>query len=326
MDLFNFEKKIFQISNQSDFEKLAIKLFNYQITHNIVYKKYCKLLGCTASKIKRVEQIPFMPIDFFKTEKVLCKNTTPNHFFLSSGTTSEKKSKHYIHSLKLYEKTISNSFEKFWGKINNYRFFCLTPKKEEAPNSSLVHMCDFFVKKTKNLKSGFYLKKTKQLIDDIKISQQNNQVFILIGLSFAILDFAQKNNIDLHGGHVIETGGMKNTRKEMIREELYKILKEKFKINSIQSEYGMTELLSQSYSLKNGDFESPPWKKIFIRDKLNPLKINNLSSGGVNIIDLSNIYSCAFLATEDFGRVNKNKFKILGRLKNSSLRGCSTMI
>jgi len=326
MDLFNFQKKIFQIYNQVDFEKLAIQLFNYQITHNMLYGRYCKLIRCKASEVKHVEQIPFMPIEFFKTEKVLCENTQIEHFFLSSGTTSEKKSKHYIHSLKLYEKTISLCFEKFFGKITNYRFFCLTPTKRKAPNSSLVYMCDFFVRKTKKSHSGFYLNNDQKLINDIKESQKKNEPFILIGLSFAILDFATRNNISLKGGQVIETGGMKNTRQEMIREKLYKILKAKFHIQSIQSEYGMTELLSQSYSLKNGEFETPPWKQIFIRDKQNPLKINNQSSGGINIIDLSNIYSCAFLATEDFGRKKKNKFQVLGRLKNSAIRGCNTMI
>ncbi len=326
MDLLNFQKKIFQISNEKDFEKMAIELFNYQVNHNIFYKKYCDLLNCNISKITTIEQIPFMPIEFFKTEKILCKNITPNHFFLSSGTTSEKKSKHYINCLNFYEKTISLCFEKFFGKINNYRFFCLTPKKKSAPNSSLVHMCDFFVKKTKNLKSGFYLNNKKNLLYNINQSQKNNEPFILIGLSFAILDFAEKYNPDLKGGYVIETGGMKNRREEMIRENLYEKLKEKFNIQSIQSEYGMTEILSQSYALKNGEFESPPWKKVLIRDKQNPLKINNFSTGGINIIDLANIHSCAFLATEDFGKINKNKFQVLGRLKNSSLRGCSTMI
>tara|TARA_B100001758_G_scaffold174714_1_gene151590 strand:+ start:276 stop:1256 length:981 start_codon:yes stop_codon:yes gene_type:complete len=326
MDLLNFKKKIFHISSSSEFEKMAIELFNYQVAHNIFYKKYCYLLNCYPSQVSSIDQIPFMPIEFFKTERILCQNTNSNHFFLSSGTTSQKKSKHYINCLKFYEKTISLCFENFWGKINNYRFFCLTPNKKEAPNSSLVHMCDFFVRKTKNLDSGFYLKNTEKLLYEINKSKRNNQPFIIIGLSFAILDFAEKHSVDLNGGHIIETGGMKNRRKEMIREDFYKILKEKFKIQSIQSEYGMTELLSQSYSLKNGEFKSPPWKKVMIRDKQNPLKINNLSSGGINIIDLSNIHSCAFLATEDFGRISNDKFKVLGRLKNSSLRGCSTMI
>jgi len=326
MDLFNFKKKIFQISKSNDFEQMAIELFNYQVKHNVFYSKYCELLNYSISEIRTLEQIPFMPIDFFKTEKILCQNVEPSHFFLSSGTTSQKKSKHYVECLNFYEKTISLCFERFWGKINNYRFFCLTPNIKEAPNSSLVYMCNFLVKKTTNLGSGFYLNNTGKLLSDITNSKKNNQPFILIGLSFAILDFAEKYNLDLNGGYVIETGGMKNIREEMVRENFYKILKERFKINSIQSEYGMTELLSQSYSLENGEFESPPWKKIFIRDKQNPLKINNFSTGGINIIDLSNIHSCAFLATEDFGVVSNNKFKVLGRLKNSSLRGCSTMI
>ncbi len=326
MDLSNFKKKIFQISNSIEFEKLAIELFKYQVNNNVFYKKYCDLLNCSSSNVSSIEQIPFMPIEFFKSEKILCQSVTPDHFFLSSGTTSQKKSKHYVDCLKFYEKSISLCFERFWGKIDNYRFFCLTPNKKDAPRSSLVHMCDFFVKKTKDLESGFYLKKNKKLLIDINKSKRDNQPFIIIGLSFAILDFAEKYTIDLNGGYIIETGGMKNRRDEMIREKFYTILKKKFKLNSIQSEYGMTELLSQSYSLKNGEFESPPWKRILIRDKQNPLKINNFSTGGINIIDLSNIHSCAFLATEDFGIVSNNKFKVLGRLKNSSLRGCSTMI
>tara|TARA_S200000501_G_scaffold373353_1_gene420276 strand:- start:104 stop:1084 length:981 start_codon:yes stop_codon:yes gene_type:complete len=326
MDISTFHKKIFSISNTTDFKKLALELFNYQANHNVFYKKYCDLLGCKVDKVKNITQIPFLPIEFFKSQKIICEKIKPIHYFLSSGTTSEKKSIHYINNLNFYEKNCLVCFEKFWGKINNYCFFCLTPNKNEAPNSSLVHMCDLFIKKSNHLESGFYLNDHDKLLYSIKKVQRKNIPFIILGLSFAILDFAEKNDTNLSGGYVIETGGMKNRKNEMIREQLYQILKEKFKIKSIQSEYGMTELLSQSYSLKNGEFKSPPWKKILIRDKQNPLKINNSSSGGINIIDLCNTHSCAFLATEDFGILDKNKFKVLGRLKESDLRGCNTMI
>ena len=172
----------------------------------------------------------------------------------------------------------------------------------------------------------FYLNNYEKLKEEIQKAQCNKNPFILIGLSFAILDLAENNKIDLGGGYLIETGGMKNKKKEMVRENLYEILKEKFNLNSIQSEYGMTELLSQSYSYKNGEFESPPWKKILIREITNPLKINNTTTGGINIIDLSNINSCAFIATNDYGKISNNNFKVLGRLQNSSIRGCNTMI
>ena len=326
MDISNFKKKIFEISNKQEFEKLALELFNYQINNNKFYKKYCDLLGFNTNTIKAIEDIPFLPIEFFKTEKILCNNIHHSHIFYSSGTSSEVKSKHYIDDIKFYEKNSAYCFKKFWGNIDDYIFFCLTPNKNEAPNSSLVHMCDFFIKSSNKTASGFYLNNYEKLKVEIQKAQRNKSQFILIGLSFAILDLAEKNKFDLAGGQLIETGGMKNKKKEMVRENLYDILKEKFNLNSIQSEYGMTELLSQSYSYKNGEFESPPWKKILIREITNPLKINNATTGGINIIDLSNIHSCAFIATSDYGKISNNKFKVLGRLQNSSMRGCNTML
>ena len=326
MDISNFKKKIFEISNKQEFEKLALELFNYQINNNKFYQKYCDLLNFNINRVKVIEDIPFLPIEFFKTEKILCKNIHHSHVFYSSGTSSEIKSKHYIDDIKFYEKNSAYCFEKFWGNIDDYIFFCLTPNKIEAPNSSLVHMCDFFIKSSKKSASGFYLNNYEKLKEEIQKAQCNKKPFILIGLSFAILDLAENNKFDLGGGYLIETGGMKNKKKEMVRENLYEILKEKFNLNSIQSEYGMTELLSQSYSYKNGEFESPPWKKILIREITNPLKINNTTTGGINIIDLSNINSCAFIATSDYGKISNNNFKVLGRLQNSSMRGCNTMI
>ena len=293
MDISNFKRKIFEISNKQEFEKLALELFNYQINNNKFYKKYCDLLGFNINKIKVIEDIPFLPIEFFKTEKILCNNIHHSHVFYSSGTSSEIKSKHYIDDIKFYEKNSAYCFKKFWGDIDDYIFFCLTPNKNEAPNSSLVHMCDFFIKSSNKTASGFYLNNYEKLRVEIQKAQRNKSPFILIGLSFAILDLA---------------------------------VKEKFNLNSIQSEYGMTELLSQSYSYKNGEFESPPWKKILIREITNPLKINNATTGGINIIDLSNIHSCAFIATSDYGKISNNKFKVLGRLQNSSMRGCNTML
>ena len=326
MDSTYFKNKIYKISSERQFKKIAIKLFNFQFKNNLFYKKYCDALKVNAESINKIEEIPFLPIEFFKTEKVLCENIKSSHHFLSSGTTSDIKSVHYVECLNFYERNILNCFEAFWGDSSKYCFLCLTPNKKNAPNSSLVHMCEFLINHTKKNGSGFYFQNYNALESQIKFCQKNDQPFIIFGLGFAILDFSEKSKVNLNKGFVIETGGMKNKRKEMIREELYEILKNKFNINYIQSEYGMTELLSQSYSMKDGNFKSPPWKKVLIRDKHNPLKINNNNTGGINVIDLSNIHSCAFIETQDLGRLNKNYFEVLGRLENTTLRGCNNLI
>ena len=328
MDLQKFKNDIFLIKNSLEFNALALKLFKYQYKKNIYYNSYVNLLRKPIESIDSIEKIPFIPIEMFKEKTILCENISTEKKFLSSGTTTNKKSKHYIESIKLYEKSIKLSFEAHFKPIDHYTIFCLTPEHTEKNESSLIHMCNYLIKESNCSDSGFYHEENKKLITKIQIAQQKKKPFIIIGLSFLILEFAQKNPINLHGGIIIETGGMKKKHIEIPKAELYQILKEKMMIKQIASEYSMTELLSQSYSIKDGRFTSPPWKKILIRDPNNPLRIINETSisGGINIIDLANTHSCAFIATNDLGKIGKNYFSVLGRMDNSSIRGCNNLL
>ena len=328
MDLNKFKNDIFLIDNDDQFNQLAIKLFKHQSQENLIYKKYIELLNKDVNNIVSIEEIPFLPIETFKNNKVLCRNKSAQKVFISSGTTMGERSKHHIESIRFYEKSIQLSFERTFGSIDNYTIFCLTPEKKEEGQSSLIYMCNYLVKESRCPSSGFYWKKQNQLKKEIICAQEKKKPFILIGLSFLILDFAQRFEPNLKRGIVIETGGMKNYKKEIKKEQLYDILKQKFNLAHIGSEYSMTELLSQSYSKKEGEFQEPPWKKILLRDYNNPLKIltKKNSTGPINIIDLANTHSCAFIATNDVGRKNDNYFNVLGRLNNSLIRGCNNMI
>ena len=328
MDLKKFKNDIFLVKSEQGFNQLSLKLFKHQSKKNGYYKDYIKLLNINPEKINSVDKIPFLPIELFKEGKILCDNVNYEKIFLSSGTTDSKRSHHYIESLKFYEKSIKKSFEIIFGPINRYTIFCLTPKFTNKNSSSLIHMCEYLIKKSNCSNSGFYLDNYNLLSKKIKTNQKNKKKFLLIGLSFAVLDFATKNKINLANGIVLETGGMKNLKKEIIKEELYSVLQKKMNIKTVGSEYGMTELLSQSYSLKKGQFSSPPWKKILIREINNPLKLvkTNMVTGGINIIDLANIHSCAFIATNDLGRKEGEHFYVLGRLDNVSIRGCNNML
>ncbi len=328
MDLKKFKNDIFLIRKDSEFNNLALKLFKYQSKKNKSYKKYIELLNIDPETINSIEKIPFLPIELFKENKILCKDIKYEKIFLSSGTTTKKRSSHYIESIQFYEKSIKKSFEKTFGKINDYTIFCITPSYQKENTSSLVHMCKYLINNSNCPNSGFYYNDYNTLIKKIKTTQKKKKKFILIGLSFAILDLAEKKEINLNNGIVIETGGMKSSKKEISKDELYINLKKKFKIKEIGSEYSMTELLSQSYSSTKGQFIPPPWKKILIREQNNPLKLTTkeMTTGGINIIDLANIHSCAFIATNDLGKKEKNYFYVLGRYNNSSIRGCNNLL
>tara|TARA_Y100001968_G_scaffold332857_1_gene392695 strand:+ start:215 stop:1195 length:981 start_codon:yes stop_codon:yes gene_type:complete len=326
MSIENYIKNVFKIKSESEFNDFALQLFHYQKINNPVYRKYIDLIGYDIKPIKEYSEIPFLPIELFRSEKIITKNAAPQAIFNSSGTTNKQKSKHYVLDLEIYKKSIMKSFNLFIGDPKDFVFLCFAPNTAQNPNSSLSFMCTELIKNSKKETSGFYLKRENEAISNIHDFKKNNQKFILFGLSLELLKFAEKNNISLEHGIVIETGGSKNQNKHFIKDDLHSRLKSHFNTQSIYSEYGMCELLSQSYYGHNKCFKSPPWKKILIRDKTNPLKITNQNRGSINIIDLANIYSCGFIATNDSGYLTNDGFNIIGRNQNSIARGCDLMV
>ena len=320
------QEKIFNIQNDSQFEKVALEVFDYQIAHNKIYASYAtKLLK--GEKPANIYEIPFLPISFFKSEQVICQKRAVEEIFLSSGTTGVQ-SKHLISDISIYEESYIKSFELFYGDVTQYCILSLLPNYREREGSSLIYMVDDLISKSKHAQSGFYLNNYKQLAETIKDLESNGQKTIIFGVSFALLDLAKKFPQKLKNTIIIETGGTKGGRKELIKEELHESLKSAFHLERIHSEYGMTELLSQSYSKGYGIFKSPKWKKILVRDSNDPLTIiGNNKTGGINIIDLANIYSCPFIATEDLGKnFEDGTFKVLGRFDNTDTRGCNLLV
>jgi len=322
------ENDIFKIKDENAFEKIALQIFNYQAINNIVYKNYLEHLRIIPKNIKNIYDIPFLPISFFKTQKVISGNFVPEIIFQSSGTTGVNRSCHYIKNTNIYKESFIKSFELFYGDIKNYCLLALLPSYLEREGSSLIYMIKFLIEKSQNKKSGFYLNNTDELLQKLKELEKSHQKTILFGVSFALISLAEKKRLTLKNTIVMETGGMKGMHKELTKEELHNLLKFKFGINCLHSEYSMTELLSQAYSKENGEFYTPPWMKILIRDINDPFSyIGKKQSGGINIIDLANIYSCSFIETEDIGRLNNNgSFEVLGRLDNSVKRGCNLLV
>ncbi|WP_027394866.1 acyltransferase [Aquimarina latercula] len=319
---------IFTIQNNEDFEKMAIRVFQHQYINCQVYQRFCNLLGITKSAVTTSKEIPFLPVEFFKQEKITSSPSNVQQVFTSSGTTGSITSKHYVTNLGIYENSFSKGFKHFYGDITDYTILALLPSYLEREGSSLVYMADKLIKDSKQTNSGFYLDETKKLITTLKELTKEHKKIILIGVSFALLDLIESNDIQLNENTIVmETGGMKGRRKEIIREELHQILKKGFGISKIHSEYGMTELLSQAYSKGDGLFHCPPWMNISTRDPedaLTPLETNK--TGGINIIDLANINSCSFIATQDLGKTyDDGSFEILGRFDNSDIRGCNLM-
>ena len=318
---------IFKISDPIYFKDLALKIYDFQYKNNKVYREFCDLNNKNLDNVQEILEIPFLPISFFKTHKILSTKKIEKTFF-SSGTTNKISSKHFVSDLNLYEKSFLTNFQENFGDPRDYTIIGLLPNYLENKSSSLIYMVNKLIQKSNCNESGFYLEKYESLIYKLLELENLGKKIILIGVSYALLDLIEVQKIKLKNTIIIETGGMKGKRKEMIKSELHEILKSGFGITNIQSEYGMTELLSQAYSKKNGIFKCPKWMKIFIRD-INDA--NNLSSnkktGGINIIDLANIYSCSFIATDDLGKiVAKSKFEVLGRIDNSDIRGCNLLI
>tara|TARA_R110002049_G_scaffold70608_7_gene182373 strand:- start:572 stop:1549 length:978 start_codon:yes stop_codon:yes gene_type:complete len=318
---------IFNINNQTEFEDSALQIFNFQFKNNSVYRSFCDLLYKHPSDVKTIKDIPFLPIQFFKTHKVLSSEPIQTTF-TSSGTTGSITSKHYVSDLEIYNQSFTRGFQEFYGNIEDYIVLALLPSYLERAGSSLVYMVNDMISKSKHPESGFYLNNLSELKDRlIKLDHQGKKV-LLIGVSFALLDLVETHQFNLKNTIIMETGGMKGRRKELIREELHKQLKTGFGVENIHSEYGMTELLSQAYSKGNGVFNCPKWMKILTRDTEDALSINTFEkAGGINVIDLANIHSCSFIATQDLGLVNKDgTFEIVGRFDNSDIRGCNLMV
>ena len=344
-----FKQKVLQLIPE-EFDALALEIFQYQAEHNLVYKKYLRHLHIQVNTIDTIEKIPFLPIEFFKTQNVISGEDKTRITFESSGTTGQNTSQHHVQDPEFYLRIAEQIFEKFYGKLSDFRIFALLPSYLERTNSSLIYMVDHFIKKSGNPNSGFYLDDYKALAKALGgdgtnkkgngINQASN--ILLIGVTFGLLDFAE-SDIDLSFLQntdnliVMETGGMKGRRKELLREEVHEILTKAFHVKTIHSEYGMTELLSQGYSKGEGVFELPVSMKIMLRDINDPFHyITNSRSGGINIIDLANVDSCCFVETKDLGSWitenreqsldNYRKFSILGRFDNSDIRGCNLMV
>ncbi|NOR28966.1 MAG: acyl transferase [Lutibacter sp.] len=319
---------IFNIRNLNDFNKIALEIFQFQAENCAVYKDFINLLNINISEIKSIDEIPFLPIQFFKSHKILATTNTIQKTFLSSGTTGNTQSKHHITDVSIYENSFTKGFENLYGAIEDYTVLALLPSYLERDGSSLIYMTNHFIEKSKSSKSGFYLNNLDELCEIlIELDEKNGKV-LLIGVSFALLDLVEKHNFKLKNTIIMETGGMKGRRKELIRKELHHVLKEGFGVDTIHSEYGMTELLSQAYSKGNGIFECPPWMKILTRDTEDALSIlPEGKSGGINVIDLANINSCSFIATQDLGKTYDNgTFEVLGRFDDSDIRGCNLMV
>jgi hypothetical protein len=321
-------EKIF-FNDNFNFEEIALQLFEFQYTHNLVYKQFVDYLKINVSNVQTVQQIPFLPIEFFKTHRIISGNAEPQKIFESSGTTGQITSKHLVTDLKLYEESFEKGFEQFYGNIEDWTILALLPSYLERDTSSLVYMVDDLIKKSKNSNSGFFLNNLDELAVKIKshISNPKSQI-LLIGVTFALLDFADQFPMDLSDVIIMETGGMKGRREEITRDEVHAILTKAFKVKTIHSEYGMTELLSQGYSKGNGIFETPKWMKILKRDIYDPFHVTETKGrGGLNVIDLANIYSCAFIATQDLVNIiSATEFEVLGRIDNSDIRGCNLMV
>ncbi|WP_347173192.1 acyl transferase [Polaribacter uvawellassae] len=319
---------IFNINSSKNFNEVALTIFKHQFKNNKVYRSFCDLLYIHPSDITEIKDIPFLPIQFFKSRKILSSLDKIQETFSSSGTTGSVTSKHFVTDISLYEESYLKGFHHFYGDIKEYTVLALLPNYLERKGSSLVYMVNDLIEKSNQLESGFYLNNLKELSETLLRLNQSQKKVLLIGVSFALLDLIDEYQFDLKNTIVMETGGMKGRRKELIREELHTILKNGFGVSQIHSEYGMTELLSQAYSKENGVFDCPPWMKILTRDTEDALSIQEPNkTGGINVIDLANYNSCSFIATQDLGKVHQNgSFEIIGRFDNSDIRGCNLMV
>jgi phenylacetate-coenzyme A ligase PaaK-like adenylate-forming protein len=321
-------RQIFSINNAGSFEELALQVFRHQAENCRIYQQFIGYLGISPDEVKRLEQIPYLPIAFFKTHDVLSSSDPLRIVFSSSGTTGMAQSRHLVTDTGIYDQSFNQAFELFYGSVEDACFLALLPSYLEREGSSLIYMVDALIRQSKHPDSGYFLHNHDELYLRLKELQLTGQKTILIGVTYALLDFIEKYRIEFPDLIVMETGGMKGKRKEMVREELHEELQKGFGVDVIHSEYGMTELLSQAYSKGNGIFNCPPWMSVMLRDTNDPLSLLAVNkTGGINVIDLANINSCAFIATQDLGRVFPDgSFEVLGRFDNADIRGCNLLV
>jgi len=325
-----FKDKLFNI-NAQNFEEHALSLFRWQATHNAIYRSYINNLGRDAGEVHKLEDIPFLPISFFKKHRVISGDPENQQwtYFESSGTTGQQRSRHYVSDSQFYAKVCQQIFEQQYGPLEDYHIFALLPSYLERQHASLVAMADDFIRKSRSELSGFFLDDYPTLLKHISEARSSQKKTLLLGVTFALLELSENYDADLKGVVVMETGGMKGRRKEIIRQELHQYLKKQLNVTQIHAEYGMTELMSQAYAQADGFFHAPPWMRIFIRDINDPFSLDyRLRYGGINIIDLANVDSCAFLETQDLGKYHPEEqtFEVLGRLDNTDIRGCNLMV
>ncbi len=316
------------IDHPETFDQIAMYRYRDQYAHVAVYREFCDYLGRTPERVLAVSQIPYLPISFFKTHQVLRAGADTSHYFTSSATTGMVPSKHYVPRLDVYEKSFRQGWELFYGPVENYCVLALLPSYLERTGSSLVYMAQDMIQRSGHPKSGFYLDQFKELSETLLALEASQTPTLLLGVTFALLDFAAQYPMALKHTIVMETGGMKGRGREMIREEVHQKLSEAWGGAAIHSEYGMTELLSQAYSLGGGVFSSPPWMRVNIRDTEDPLtRLPEGQSGGIDIIDLANVDSCSFISTQDLGRATgPGQFKVLGRFDHAEIRGCNLLV
>jgi hypothetical protein len=323
----SFEEELSTI-NEFDFDNIALSLFRMQAKENPVYQRYLTYLGVRPQLVNSIESIPFLPISFFKEHNIVTGDWKEETMFISSSTSGIGQSRHKVRSLEIYLKNVTRIFSHFYGPLTDYHFFALLPSYLEREGSSLVEMVKHFIAQSKSEFSAFYLHNKSELINQLELAKASRRKVLLLGVTFALLDLAEQIELDLSNCIVMETGGMKGRREEITREELHGFLGTRFNIPVVHSEYGMTELFSQAYSLGKGYFKAPPGMKLIIRDINDPFKTLDVGkTGGINVIDLSNIYTCAFVETQDLGRIRQDgSFEVLGRIDNSDIRGCNLFV
>ena len=324
------EQRIFGLDDEAEFEDISLQVFRFQYASNPIYQEYCKLLKCAPAMVNRLEDIPFLPISFFKTHDIRSGGFEPEAVFESSGTTGSVNSRHAVKSLDLYRRSFMKGFEAFYGGVNQYCVLALLPSYLERQNSSLVYMVKEWMEESSHPANAFYLDDRQALARSLQMLENDVQQTILVGVTYALLDFAESYPMSLNNTIIMETGGMKGRREELLRTEVHNRLKAAFGVSGIHSEYGMTELLSQAYAIKEGKFRTPPWMKILVREENDPKQLlrstPKSASGGLNVIDLANLYGCSFIATEDVCRLLPDgSFEVLGRLDHTDIRGCSLL-
>lgn len=320
--------RVFTIQNQKEFNKICLDTFHFQMEHVRIYKKYVQYLNIKINTIDHYTKIPFLPIELFKTQEIIAYDLQPEIIFTSSGTTGMTTSKHLVADKKVYEQSFRTAFEQFYGKMENIAILALLPSYLERTGSSLIYMINDLMQHSQQPESNYFLYNHEELYQTLLQLKTKGTKTLLFGVTFALLDFIEKYELSFPELIIMETGGMKGKRKEMVREEIHDLLCKSFRVSGIHSEYGMTELLSQGYSYGNGIFKHPNWMKILIRETNDPLTLaTNKKTGAINVIDLANRYSCSFIATQDLGKIyDDGSFEVLGRFDQSDIRGCNLLV